>query len=108
MTTSSVATWQDAAEFRQAVEAWAGRINVDVQRIQFRAMRRKWASMSTTGNPTLNTELLELPRDLGEYVIVHELVHLLAPNHGCVFKAFLRIYLPDWQERERALQTFAK
>jgi predicted metal-dependent hydrolase len=37
-------------------------------------------------------------------VIVHELVHLLAPNHGKVFKAFMHSYMPDWQARERELR----
>ena len=59
--------------------------------------------MSTAGRLTLNDELLDLPRSAGEYVIVHELVHLLAPNHGKVFKSFLAAYLPDWEERERML-----
>jgi predicted metal-dependent hydrolase len=35
---------------------------------------------------------------------VHELVHLLAPNHGKVFKSFLAAYLPDWHERDCALR----
>ncbi len=59
-------------------------------------MGRKWASMSTVGNLTLNSKLLDMPQPLGEYVIVHELTHLLAPNHGNVFKSFLYAYLPDW------------
>ncbi len=40
-------------------------------------MRTKWASISTSGRMTLNTDLLDLPKELGEFVIVHELVHLL-------------------------------
>jgi len=44
---------------------------------------------------------------LGEFVIVHELVHLLAPNHGRVFKSFMHAYLPDWEERELRLREFA-
>lgn len=52
----------------------------------------------------LNTELIELPKDLGEFVIVHELVHLLAPNHGRVFKSFMHAYLPDWESREQRLR----
>jgi hypothetical protein len=39
---------------------------------------------------------------------VHELVHLLAPNHGRVFKSFLHAYLPDWQARERRLRAVSR
>lgn len=55
----------------------------------------------------MNTELLRLPRPLGEFVIVHELAHLLAPNHGKVFKSFLHAYLPDWESREYRLRKVA-
>jgi predicted metal-dependent hydrolase len=41
-------------------------------------------------------------------VIAHALVHLLAPNHGKVFKSYMHVYLPDWQQRERALQKHAR
>jgi len=58
-------------------------------------MRTKWASISTNGRLTLNTDLLDLPKELGEFVIVHELVHLLIPNHGRVFKSFIYAYMPD-------------
>ncbi len=61
--------------------------------------------MSTTGRLTLNTDLLTLPEELAEFVIVHELVHLLVSNHGKVFKSFLYAYLPDWEEREQRLQS---
>jgi predicted metal-dependent hydrolase len=67
-------------------------------------MSRKWASISTSGRLTLNSELLEIPKLLGEFVIVHEVVHIIAPNHGKVFKSFMFAYLPDWQERERRLR----
>jgi predicted metal-dependent hydrolase len=52
-------------------------------------MSRKWASISTTGRLTLNSELLDMPKLLGEFVIVHEVVHIIAPNHGKVFKSFM-------------------
>ena len=64
-----------------------------VREVHLRDMRRKWASISTNGRLTLNTDLLDLPEALGEFVIVHELVHLLAPNHGRVFKSFMSAYL---------------
>ena len=70
-------------------------------------MQTKWASISTAGRLTLNTDLLSIPKWLGEYVIVHGLAHLLVPNHGKVYKSFLLAYMSDWQERERELQEYA-
>ena len=46
------------------------------------------------------TQLLNIPRDLGEFVIVHELVHLLVPSHSKLFKSYLHAYLPDWETRQ--------
>ncbi len=63
--------------------------------------------MSSAGRVTLDAGLLKLPRELGEYVIVHELVHRLVPNHGRVFKAFLLAYMPDWERRHDRLRTIA-
>lgn len=45
-------------------------------------------------------------RELSEIVNVHELVHILAPNHGKVFKSFMLAYLPDWEVREAKLRGF--
>lgn len=114
--------WRDADELRWAARHWAARMGVRTPAIHIRPMTTKWGSLSRTvvhtnpsharasttvspyaGRLTLNSELLTLPRDLGEFVIVHELVHLLAPNHGRVFKSFLHAYLPDWRDRERRL-----
>jgi len=96
--------WHDAEDLRWAVRNWATRIGVKPARIQVRAMQTKWASISTTGSITLDLGLLKLPKELGEFVIVHELVHLLAPNHGRVFKSFMYAYMPDWETREKQLQ----
>jgi predicted metal-dependent hydrolase len=100
--------WQDTEELRWAVRHWAARIGVKAPQIHLREMRRKWASISKVGRLTLNTELIDLPKDLGEFVIVHELVHRLAPNHGKVFKSFMHAYLPDWEEREERLKEAAR
>ena len=98
--------WQDAEELRWAVRHWASRMGIKAPRVHLREMRSKWASISGVGRLTLNSELLELPKELGEFVIVHELVHRLAPNHGRVFKSFMYAYLPDWETRERKLRQF--
>lgn len=99
------AKWHDADELRWATRHWATRIGVKLSRIQIRPMSSKWASISTSGCLTLNTELLDISRDLGEFVIVHELVHLLMPDHGKVFKSFMYAYLPDWEQRQKRLNA---
>lgn len=104
--TEQAQRWQDAEEFRWAARHWATQLGVKTPRIHIRQMSSKWASISTAGRLTLNTDLLPLPKRLGEFVIVHELVHLLAPNHGKVFKSFMHAYLPDWQQRERELHQY--
>lgn len=98
--------WQDAEELKWAARHWAARVGVRVPQIQIRQMSNKWASMSTSGRLTLNTELLGMPKSLGEFVIVHEILHMIVPNHGRVFKSFLCAYLPDWVEREKELRSY--
>ncbi|MDE0396624.1 MAG: M48 family metallopeptidase [Candidatus Poribacteria bacterium] len=92
------------SDLKEAVQQWADRIGVKVREIHLRQMQRKWASISTNGRLTLNTDLLNLPETLMEYVIVHELVHLLVPNHGKLFKGYMSAYLPDWEERQNRLR----
>jgi predicted metal-dependent hydrolase len=95
--------WHDADDLLWTVRHWATRMNVQVPLIQVRPMRRKWASLSTRGRLSLSAELLDLPRDMGEFVIVHELVHLLVPSHSKLFKTYLHAYLPDWETRQARL-----
>jgi len=99
-------TWPSADDLKAAAYAWAERISITLLRVSVRKMRRKWASISTAGRLTLSTDLLQIPEELWEFVIVHELVHLLVPNHGKVFKSFMLAYLPDWEEKERLLQQY--
>jgi hypothetical protein len=85
------------------VEDWAGRLGVEVKRVQLRAMRNKWGSISTAGTLTLARDLLDMPRRLVEYVICHELLHLTVPTHNRVFHLLLSRHIPNWREREQEL-----
>ena len=74
------------------------------------AHRRQSASCALSDDAvwlTLDPMLLTMPKDLGEFVIVLELIHLLVPKHGRLFKLFMHAYLPDWEERERRLREHA-
>jgi predicted metal-dependent hydrolase len=82
-----------AAVFKVEVEAWAKRIGVHPREIRLRPMMRKWASCSTKGRVTFNTDLLRQPARFRAEAIVHELLHLKVPNHGKLFRSLLRSYL---------------
>ena len=94
------------ADLKGIVWQWENRIGVKVREIHLRQMQRKWASISSNGRLTLSTDLLNLPEALTEFVIVHELVHLLVPNHGKLFKGYMSAYLPDWEDRQNYLKSF--
>ena len=100
--------WRDPDDLRWAARHWATRIGVRLRQVHIRPMTSKWASMSTAGRLTLTPDILTLPPELGEYIIVHELVHLLAPNHGKVFKSLMLAYLLDWEQSERKLRTYER
>jgi predicted metal-dependent hydrolase len=97
--------WYDDEEMRWTVSQWATRIGVKEPRVRFQMLEKQWGTITPSGWLSLDPALLSMSKELGEYVIVHELVHLLAPNHGRVFKLFLHAYLPDWEERESKLQA---
>ena len=82
-------------EFRARVREWATRLGVRPRAVYLRPMRRKWASCSTAGTVTFNAELPGLARELGDYVIVHELLHLAVPNHGKLWRSLMRAHLGD-------------
>lgn len=72
--------------------------------LKLRRMRRRWGSCSRDGVITLNRELIKLPLALTDYVIAHELCHLLEFNHSPRFYALLTTLMPDWRERESVLR----
>ena len=79
--------------FKAEVKAWAHRIGVEPTEIHIRPMRRKWASCSSKGRLTFDTDILRQPAPFRSEAAVHELLHLKVPNHGKLFKALLRSYL---------------
>jgi predicted metal-dependent hydrolase len=94
-----------ADEILRMVDDWSRRISVQPKRVQMREMRRKWGSCSNRSIVTLNVALRWLPRHLAEYVVCHELVHLIELNHGAGFQALMTTHMPDWRERERELDS---
>jgi len=99
--------WRDKEEFKARVLEWAGKLDVRVRALSVRPMRNKWASCSTAGSLNFNAELLELDREIADYVIVHELLHFSVPNHGKLWKSLMQAHLGDYERLETRLRTLA-
>ena len=99
--------WRDKAEFKTRVLEWAAKLDARARSLAVRPMRRKWASCSTAGNLNFSSELLGLDRELGDYVIVHELLHFSVPNHGKLWKSLMRAHLGDYERLDARLRQAA-
>lgn len=81
--------------FKAEVMAWAKRIGVEPREIRLRPLKNKWASCSSNGRLTFNTQLLSQPARFRAEAIVHELLHLKVPNHSKLFKQLMKAYLAE-------------
>lgn len=73
-------------------------------RVSVRDMRSRWGSLSLGGLMTLNSRLIQAPRPCIEYVILHELCHLIHRDHNAKFFTLLGRLMPDWQKRKQRLE----
>ena len=95
--------WNDKIEFKARVREFAGKMDIEVKVLAIRPMKNKWASCSTDGNLNFNKELLDMDKEIGDYVIVHELLHFNVPNHGKLWKSLMTAYLGDYEKIEKKL-----
>jgi predicted metal-dependent hydrolase len=87
---------------------WEPVMGVKVGKLATRRMRSRWGTCDTRSRAIrLNTELVTRPPECLEYVIVHEMTHLLEPSHNHRFKALMSRFMPDWAAHRRALRSFA-
>jgi hypothetical protein len=81
------------------IARWGRKLDVQVSGYFLQRMKTKWGSCNpSAGNIRLNTELVKKPKDLLEYIIVHEMVHLIEPTHSERFIALLNQHYPSWRE----------
>jgi len=74
--------------------------------LAIRVMKTRWGSCPGPGRILLNVRLVQAPLACIDYVILHELCHLVEANHGPRFEALMDRLLPDWRERQATLNTF--
>lgn len=86
------------------VPGWENVLGVEVKELRIRKMKTRWGSCNTSeARIWLSLELAKLDPELIEYVLVHEMVHLLERGHNKRFYSLLDFYLPDWRLRKKKL-----
>lgn len=86
------------------IASWEPKLGVHVVAYFLQRMKTKWGSCNhDAGHIRLNTELVKKPKDLVEYVVVHEMVHLIEPTHSDRFVSILTDYYPSWREARAEL-----
>jgi predicted metal-dependent hydrolase len=80
------------------IEKWEKLLGVTVGRLFVQHMKTRWGSCNPrAGSIRLNSELAKKPPECLEYIVVHEMAHLLEPTHNQRFIALMDSYLPQWQ-----------
>jgi predicted metal-dependent hydrolase len=86
------------------IQKWESKLNVSVSSYFLQRMKTKWGSCNHVAkNIRINTELAKKPKDLLEYVIVHEMAHLIEPTHNDRFISILEEHYPSWREARAEL-----
>ncbi len=88
------------------VEKWESKTGLNMTEWKIRRMKTKWGSVSLrTKTARLNLELIKKPVECLEYVIVHELVHLVERYHNLRFRNYMENYLPGWERLKEVLNS---
>ena len=96
---------ESAKEYLQSrLEYFSKLMSLSYSAVRFRKMKRRWGSCDTKKVITFNTNLMRLLPELIDYVVVHELAHLVHMNHSPAFHDLVRSYLPN----EKALRKLIK
>jgi predicted metal-dependent hydrolase len=86
------------------IKKWEARLGVQVKQYFLQRMKTRWGGCNhLAGHIRLNTELVKKPKDLLEYIIVHEMAHLSEPTHSERFTALLDRHYPAWREARAEL-----
>ena len=113
MTKAAAASPDEVKMWRQVVEAftpaliaqWEPILGVKAGKLAYRNMRSRWGSCQpSTGRICINVRLALYPPECLEYVVVHELCHLLVRGHGPDFQKLMTSVMPDWKDRRAKLR----
>ncbi|MBQ7492624.1 MAG: M48 family metallopeptidase [Clostridia bacterium] len=92
------------AELPPLAARWAGKMGVSYTGISITGARTRFGSCSPKNRLCFSFRLMRYPQKAVEYVVVHELAHILVKNHSPAFYAQVERFLPDWRERQALLR----
>ncbi len=87
---------------------WAKKIGVTYNKISIRNQKTRWGSCSSNKNLSYNLKLICAPKDIIDYVILHEVMHLKYLSHAKQFWNEIEIYMPDYKMRSKYLDEFGR
>jgi predicted metal-dependent hydrolase len=86
------------------INKWESKLGVEVANYFLQRMKTKWGGCNPRARHIrLNTELVKKPKDLLEYVVVHEMLHMIEPTHSERFVMLLSKHYPEWREARAEL-----
>ncbi len=104
------ALWAQArAELPARLQLLANRHGVrEVARVSVRNQQSRWGSAGPNGHVTLNWRLIQMPPEVRDYVLIHELMHVRQPDHSAAFWKLVAAACPHWRDARRWLQQFGR
>jgi hypothetical protein len=86
------------------IALWEPKIGVTVDGFYVQRMKTRWGSCNSQARTIrLNTDLAKKPRECLEYIVVHEMIHILEPTHNERFQELMGRFMPDWEHRRQML-----
>lgn len=98
--TSHAKTW-----IKRRISEWEGRMGATITGVQVQDLGFRWGSCSSSGMVNFHWATILLPASIVDYVIVHELAHLIEPNHTPAFWGLVERVMPDYEQRKSWLAT---
>ncbi|MDX5446243.1 MAG: M48 family metallopeptidase [Zoogloeaceae bacterium] len=95
-------------DYASRVAEHCRRLGVAVPPVRLTSARTRWGSCSARSGIRLHWRLVHLPPELIDYVVAHEVAHLLEMNHSPRFWAHVQALHPDWQASRRQLHALAR
>jgi predicted metal-dependent hydrolase len=92
--------------FQKALKKYQPIVGVEIKNVSIREMKTRWGSCNASKSYiNLNSNLIKKPTRCIEYVVFHELVHLVHPNHSKQFYDYMTVHMADWKVRKKRLDS---